>query len=72
MADSMEVGQPFIKHQGTIFCHHCHVPLEVHGTCCGWINAATKTTPEWIINDTRHPGYGQNLNTWKQNQFKDA
>lgn len=67
MGDTTNQGEPFIKNEGIIFCHHCHVPLDVHGTCCGWLNAASKTNTEWVITDSRHPGFGQNLNDWKHN-----
>lgn len=50
----------------------CSVPTDLHGTCCGWINASVTVSSEFVILDKRHPGFGQNLNTWKQNALSNA
>lgn len=45
-------------------CIHCGVPLDVHGTCCGWINASHRIDSHLIIIDERHPGFGQKYLDW--------
>lgn len=49
----------------------CGVPMDLHGTCCGWENAIAPCTTEFIIADKRHPGFGQHLNRWK-NSYLDG
>ena len=29
----------------TINCNECSVPNEIHGTCCGWVNADIVVLP---------------------------
>lgn len=53
-------------------CVLCQVPLNMHGTCCGWINAHSICNPiggKIIIGDKRHPGFGQDLDEWKRNEL---
>lgn len=45
-------------------CHHCGVPLDVHGTCCGWRNANHSVDLNNVIIDKRHPGFGKKLMGW--------
>jgi len=45
-------------------CHHCNVPNDLHGTCCGWNNAKHPCSREGVIIDARHPGFGQHLTRW--------
>jgi len=59
----------FIGGKGGYTCQ-CNVPSDLHGTCCGWVNASVKVSVEFIIMDQRHPGLGQNLNTWKQKELQ--
>lgn len=40
-------------------CSICGVPVDIHGTCCGWGNASTKINIHGIIIDERHPRFGQ-------------
>lgn len=46
-------------------CQNCSVPLDVHGTCCGWRNAKHTCDPRSLrIVDDRHPWYNKNLNDY--------
>lgn len=42
-------------------CLICEVPLDVHGTCCGWKNASIKINEYGIVIDNRHPNFGKHL-----------
>lgn len=45
-------------------CLLCSVPLDVHGTCCGWDNAkqlCENVHGKLIIADSRNPRFGQQL-----------
>ena len=42
---------------------NCGVGHDVHGTCCGWGNAAA-VCDELRICDDRHPYYNKNVNDW--------
>lgn len=50
-------------------CLTCGVPLKQHGTCCGWTNASTEVNALFVVTDKNHPGFGQNLNTWKSQEM---
>jgi hypothetical protein len=39
-------------------CSQCGVPIDLHGTCCGWPNASVKLNENGIITDPRHPKFG--------------
>lgn len=45
-------------------CVLCNVPVDVHGTACGWKNATTLVSDKAIITDIRHPGFGKSIYTW--------
>lgn len=66
MADTMIQGN-ITREDGICFCG---VPINLHGTCCGWINATVRTTSEWVVLDKRHPAFGQNLLQWKQKELQ--
>lgn len=46
------------------YCILCHVPDDVHGTCCGWENAKAICNIVGIIIDSRHPGFGKQFTSW--------
>lgn len=54
-------GADKVKEYNERPCLICDVPLDVHGTCCGWPNAATKINEFGVIIDNRHPNFGKLL-----------
>lgn len=61
--------ESFERLKNSTVCITCSVPLDVHGTCCGWINAQIKINESGIIIDPRHPGYCLDINTWRNRQY---
>jgi hypothetical protein len=62
----------FVDAPKIVNCVHCFVPLDVHGTCCGWINAkhiCEIIGGKPVILDARHPGCGVELDAWKQKEI---
>lgn len=56
-------GYDLVRKTPTDKCH-CGVPLDVHGTCCGWNNAKHVCDDHLVIVDNRHPFYGKNFNEY--------
>jgi hypothetical protein len=43
----------------------CGVPRDIHGTCCGFMNAKMQMDQKGVIIDPEHPGFRMDLNQYR-------